>query len=75
MRRGRGGAGRGGVGWGGVVTYFADRTVPQYKTSSLAPEIQCLSVDFFTAVLSNCTHFTAEYTQKTYVTLIYVQKM
>ena len=55
---GRGGAGRGGVGWGGVVTYFADRIVPQYKSRSYSPEIfsVCLCVDFFTAVLSIILH-------------------
>ena len=47
---------RDGVGWGGVVTYFANRIVPQHKSWSLAPRIQCLSVclsgNHFTAVLS-----------------------
>ena len=59
------GAGRGGVGWGGVVTYFADRIVPQYKSSSLAPRFSVCSVQsvsgnhFYSCAL--CTHFTAKY--------------
>ena len=52
---GWGGAGRGGAGWGGVVTYFADRIVPQYKSHSYSPgrfsSVQC-PVTIFTAVLS-----------------------
>ena len=48
------------------------------KMLRLAPEISLEShaeVKIFAAVLSNCTHLTAKYTQKTYYTLIYVQEM
>ena len=56
---GWGGVGRGGVGWGVVVTYFADRIVPQYKSRPYSPGNSVQSVQFslcpvtiFTAVLS-----------------------
>ena len=36
--------------------------------------VVCVTVTIFTAVLSNCTHITAKYPQKTYFALKYVQK-
>ena len=58
----RGGGGRGGVGSGWLRTSLIV-SVLCYKCCSLAPEMPvCVSVcevTIFTAVLSNCTHFTA----------------
>ena len=65
--------GGGGAGPGGVVTYFADRMVPWYKFSSLAPRnsvsvcVCCLSVcgnHFYSCAL--CTHFTAKYSENVF---------
>ena len=70
------------VGWGGAGWLRTSLvvSVQWYKSCSLAPEILCLcvclfvSIHFYSCALHNCTHFTAKYTQKTHITLIYVFK-
>ena len=45
-----------------------------YKLSEFLASF-LLFVTIFTAVLSNCPHFTAKYTQRTYFTPIYLQQV
>jgi len=53
-----------------VVTYFADRIVPQYKSRPYSPEMSvqfssvCLSNHFYSCAL--CTHFTAKISENVF---------
>jgi hypothetical protein len=57
-----------------VVTYFADRIVPQYKSFSLAPRFSVSVCGLFYSC-ALCTHFTAKYSENVFYANICIKKV